>query len=413
MTQRPRSRTVVLALVVAGAAALGGLAAIGIASTTGWLGGAETVVVERAAPAGGDALPAAVSAAKPLQGDRFDPAAIYQERSAGVVTIYALFEGQEDGSGAAQAQGSGFVASDEGYVLTNSHVVTTAGEGAVGADAEAATDVFVEFPDGDRVRAEIVGWDVFDDVGVLEVDPAEHALSPVPLGDSARVVVGEPVAAIGSPFGQVSSLAVGVVSAVGRSVSSLTSVYNIVDVIQTDAPINRGNSGGPLFDARGRVIGINAQIRSESGNAEGVGFAIPINAARRSLAQLVETGRVRYAWVGVSTQTVTASVAVELGYELDGGAAIQTVVPESPADEAGLRAGNDVVRVEGLEFVRGGDVVVAINGRDVRSTEDLVRIVAGELYPGEEAEFTVVRDGERLIVPVVLRDRPTDPADGR
>ena len=142
---------------------------------------------------------------------------------------------------------------------------------------EAATEVYVEFADGDRVGAEIVGWDLFYDVGLLKVRPAEHALVVVPLGDSADVVVGEPVAAIGSPFGQAGSLAVGVVAATRRSVESLTSGYSVIDAIQIDAPINRGNSGGPLFNALGEVIGINAQIRSESGNAEGVGFAIPIN----------------------------------------------------------------------------------------------------------------------------------------
>lgn len=406
MTEPRRPRIAVLALVAAVAAVLGGLAAIGIAAAAGWLGDRDAVVLE-GAPSGG-AQAAAVSAAELPRG-RFDPAAIYQERSDGVVTIYALFDGPAEAGGAAQAQGSGFVASDSGHILTNSHVITTAGDGDVGADAEAATAVFVEFRDGDRVRAEIVGWDVFNDVGVLAVAPDEHPLMPLPLGDSSEVVVGEPVAAIGSPFGQTSSLAVGVVSAVGRSVSSLTSVYDVVDVIQTDAPINRGNSGGPLLDGRGRVIGINAQIRSESGNAEGVGFAIPINAARRSLEQLVETGTVRYAWLGVSAQTVTASVAEELGYDLDGGAAIQTVVPGGPAADAGLRAGSDVVRLEGLEFVRGGDVVVAIDGRPVGSTEDLVRIVAGELEPDEEVDLTVVRGGERIVVPVVLGQRPTDP----
>jgi len=410
VTESRRTRTAVLALVAAAAAVLGGLAAIGIAAGAGWLGGdGETVVLPRAAPSEGGGAATAVAAATPLAGGRFDPAAIYRERSAGVVTIYALFAGNGETTGLAQAQGSGFIVSESGYILTNSHVITTAGEGAVGAEAEAAATVFVEFRDGDRVRAEIVGWDVFNDVGVLEVDPDEHRLEPVPFGDSSAVVVGEPVAAIGSPFGQVSSLAVGVVSAVGRSVSSLTSVYDVVDVIQTDAPINRGNSGGPLFDAQGRVIGINAQIRSESGNAEGVGFAIPINAARRSLEQLVETGTVRYAWLGVSAQTVTASVAEELGYERAGGAAIQLVVPGSPAAEAGLRGGDGVVRLEGLEFARGGDVVVAIDGRPVDSSEDLVRIVAGELDPGEKVELTVVRDGDRIAVPVVLGERPTDP----
>jgi S1-C subfamily serine protease len=401
----------VAAAIAVVAAVLGGVAALGVGVAAGWLGGSETVVVQRVRE-GGEEQAVAARTARPLTGDAFDPAEIYRRRSPGVVTIYALFEGHAEGDEAAQAQGSGFVVSPDGYVLTNSHVITTAGEGDVGGEARPATDVFVEFRDGNRVPAEIVGWDVFNDVGVIKVDPAEHHLDPVPLGDSSTVVVGEPVAAIGSPFGQASSLAVGVVSATERTVSSLTSVYNVVDAIQTDAPINRGNSGGPLFNARGEVIGINAQIRSESGNAEGVGFAIPINSARRSLEQLVETGRVRYAWVGVSTQTLTPSLAEALGYDVLHGAAVQSVVPGSPAEQAGLRAGSEVVRVDGLEFRRGGDVVVAINGEPVRSTEDLVRIVAGALFPGERAEFTVVRDGARRTVPVVLADRPTDPDVG-
>jgi S1-C subfamily serine protease len=222
------------------------------------------------------------------------------------------------------------------------------------------------------------------------------------------VVVGEPVAAIGSPFGQVSSLTVGVVSATERSVDSLTSGYSVVDAIQTDAPINRGNSGGPLFDAAGEVIGINAQIRSESGNAEGVGFAIPINIARRSMEQLLQTGRVRYAWIGVSTQTLTPSIAEETGAGVTSGAAVQCVVAGSPAAKAGLRGGGEEVRVEGVPFRRGGDVVVAINGDVVATTEDLGRIVATTLVPGETASFTVVRDGKRVAVPVVLGERPTE-----
>src|SRR5204863_5563932 len=157
----------------------------------------------------------------------------------------------------------------------------------------------------DRVPARIVGWDIFDDVALIRVDPQDHSLAPVPLGDSSAVAVGEPVAAIGSPFGQADSLGVGVVAATHRSIESLTSKYNLVDAIQTDAPINHGNSGGPLFDARGRVIGINAQIRSDSGNAEGVGFAVPINSAKRSMEQLIGHGSVSYAYIGVVTTDLT------------------------------------------------------------------------------------------------------------
>src|SRR5919109_388740 len=177
-----------------------------------------------------------------------------------------------------------------------------------------AGHVYVEFADRDRVSARVVGWDVFDDVGLLKVDPKEHRVAPVPLGDSSAIVVGEPVAAIGAPFGNADSLATGVVSAIHRSINSLTSSFSVPDAIQTDAPINHGNSGGPLFDARGRVIGINAQIRSDSGNAEGVGFAVPIDAARRSMEQLIATGRVLYPYVGVNTQDLTPSAAEHFGF---------------------------------------------------------------------------------------------------
>jgi S1-C subfamily serine protease len=206
-----------------------------------------------------------------------------------------------------------------------------------------------------------------------------------------------------------SSLSVGVVSATERSIDSLTSSYDLVDAIQTDAPINRGNSGGPMFDARGLVIGINAQIRSESGNAEGVGFAVPINSARRSMEQLIATGRVRYAWMGISTQTVTPSVARHFGFDAMRGAAIQSVVPGSPAEKAGLRGGGKEVEFEGVPVQPGGDLIVAIDGRPVANAEDVVRAIAERLLPGQAATLTVLRDGERRDVRVVLAERPARP----
>jgi S1-C subfamily serine protease len=293
-------------------------------------------------------------------------------------------------------------------VLTNSHVITTAGE-ASSDDVRAANQVFVGFSDGDRVEAEIVGWDVFDDVGLVRVDPSEHALRPVPLGDSASVVVGEPVAAIGSPFGKENSLAVGVVSATNRSIESLTSLYDLPGAIQTDAPINKGNSGGPLFDADGRVIGINAQIRSQSGNGEGVGFAVPINAAKRSMKQLIETGRVAYSYVGVTTEDLTPSIAREFGDSVQRGAVIANVTPGSPGADAGLRGATERRFFRGESVSRGGDVVVAIDGRPVRTADDLVRIIAERLTPGDTATFTIVRGGERRQIRVHLGERPTRP----
>lgn len=400
-----------LGIVSLVSAAVGAVAVLLVGHAAGWLGGStsRTVVITEPAPAIGASAPVASSSSRPLSGNGFDPARIYERRSAGVVTIYAYF-----GSSPGASQGSGFVAdAKEGYILTNSHVITSAGDTSGSSTPEPAKEVYVEFKDRDRVRARIVGWDVFDDVGLLRVDPKAHPLVQVPLGDSNAVRVGEPVAAIGSPFGNENSLAVGVVSAVRRSIRSLTSSYNLTDAIQTDAPINHGNSGGPLFDARGRVIGINAQIRSNSGTAEGVGFAVPINSARRSMAQLIATGHVTYAYVGITTEDLTPSLARRFGYPVLQGAVIETVRPGTAGNRAGLRGGSRQVDVNGVPFTTGGDLVVAIAGQPVRSAEDLVRVVTQQLRPDETAVFTVIRDGRRMRVPVKLDERPTIPESGR
>jgi S1-C subfamily serine protease len=343
--------------------------------------------------------------ARPLSGNGFDPARIYGARSAGVVTIHAFFDGNPEERHA--TQGSGFVVSPQGVVLTSAHVITTAGESA-DKRPEGADRVFVGFKDGDRVRAQIVGWDTFDDVGVLRVDPAAHALTSVPLGDSSSVVVGEPVAAMGSPFGNEDSLAVGVVSANARTIDALTSSYRVTDAIQTDAPITHGNSGGPLFDARGRVIGINAQIRSVSGDSEGVGFAIPINAAKRSMHQLLASGRVAYGYVGVTTEDLTPSVARHLGYDVEVGAIVAEVRGGSPGDRAGLRGGDDEETFNGQRISKGGDVIVAIDGQEVHSADDVVRSVAYRL-PGQVVRMSVVRGGRRMQLRVKLGERPATP----
>jgi 2-alkenal reductase len=390
------------ALISTTAAVLGALAALGIGSAAGWVGDTDTVVIGTPQPRSGDPTSAPLNTAKPLVGDSFQPARIYAARRSGVVTIYALFGGDDDTAGT--QQGSGFVVSEDGLVLTNSHVVTTAGEGG-SAVVRNARAVYVQFADGDRVQARIVGHDPFTDVAVIRVDPDAHALAPVPLGDSEAVVVGAPVAAIGSPFGNETSLTVGVVSATGRSIASLTSKYNVVDAIQIDAPINRGNSGGPLFDARGRVIGVNAQIRSDSGVNQGVGFAIPINAARRSLDQLVEDGEVDYAYVGVSTRDVTPSLAKRFGLPVRRGAVVSTIEPNSPASRAGLKGGVREEQFNGMTFPVGGDVIVSINGAPVRGADDVVRYVTEELEPGDMAVFGIVRDGERRQLAIRLGAR--------
>jgi 2-alkenal reductase len=408
-----RVRPGAVAVIAVVCALLGGTAALVVGKAAGWIDDdPETVLVSSGN--GATPIPARVdeqATAKPLPGNDFDAAEVYRTRANGVVTIIAVFG--EEGSDAELAQGSGFVVSDDGYVLTNSHVVTTAGEGGANEQPDPAEDVFVEFRDGDRVPAKVVGWDIFDDVGLLKVDPDDHELNPVPLGDSSRVVVGEPVASIGSPFGQMSSLSVGVVSATERSIESLTSRYNLVDAIQTDAPINRGNSGGPMFNARGLVIGINAQIRTESGTAEGVGFAVPINSAKRSMEQLIATGKVRYAWLGIETQTVTPRLAERFDFPAGHGAAVQTVVPNSPAQRAGLHGGGQEREFAGIPFRPGGDLIVAIDGAPVETAEDVVRAVTERLLPGQTTELTVFRSGERRVIRVTLGERPLTPTGGR
>jgi 2-alkenal reductase len=383
------------------AALLGGSASLVVARATGWVHPTRTVVIRD--PAGGDAGTPVV-AAKPLLGNGFQPAQIYRTRSAGVVTLISYFD-SSTAPDAQVGQGSGFVASADGTILTSAHVITNADQN--GSTTPART-VYAEFSDGDRVPATVVGYDLYDDVGVIRVDPKAHALDPLPLGRSSRVVVGQPVAAIGSPFGNADSLSVGVVSAIGRSIPSITSKYDLVDAIQTDAPINHGNSGGPLLDARGRVIGINAQIRSSgtSSGFEGVGFAVPIDSVRRSLDQLLATGTVRYAYVGIKTENLTPSIARRFGYAARRGALIDTIVPGSAAASAGLRGGTRTEAFQGLGVRVGGDAIVAINGITVTDAEDVVRIVASRLLPGESARFTVVRGGARRDVKVTLGERP-------
>jgi S1-C subfamily serine protease len=378
-----------LALV---AAALGAGAALVVARETDDDDHAPSTVARVASPA-----PAAVPTRR-VPPSAFDPAALYAARADGVVTIYANLGA--DGS----SQGSGFVVDGGGLILTNAHVITNVTESRA---VHGATAVYVEFSDGDRVAADIVGWDLFSDVGVVRVAAADHKLAPVPLGNSSTVLVGEPVAAIGSPFGQQTSLSVGVVSATGRSIDSLTSGFAVANAIQVDAPINRGSSGGPLFDASGKVIGINAQIESTSGTAEGVGFAIPINVARRSLDQLVRTGTVRYAYIGIRTQDVTPGIARAFDLGARQGALVTRVDDGTPAARAGLQGGSKTEIYNGLDVTLGGDLIVAIDGTPVTSTEDVSRIVSTELMPGQTVPFTVLRGGtRRATVDVTLGERP-------
>ena len=335
----------------------------------------------------------------------FDPGQIYERRSPGVVTVISIFEGSVLAAESSEGgQGSGFVLDGQGYVATNAHVVTT--DPSPGTDPKRAEQVFVEFSDGNRVPAEIVGDDPNADVALLKLKSGGLSLTPLALGTSESIDVGEPVAAIGSPFGENQSLSIGVVSAVDRTIQSLTR-FQIGNAIQTDAAINPGNSGGPLLDARGRVIGMNAQIKSESGGGEGVGFAIPVDAVSRSLRELRGRGEVSYGYLGVSSLVLWPQAAERLGLDVRDGAVVQQVEPDSPAEEAGLRAGDDEVEFQATRIPTGGDVVVAVDGRRLTRIDDLADVISSK-RAGERVQLQVLRGGERRTVEVELGQRPAD-----
>jgi S1-C subfamily serine protease len=328
----------------------------------------------------------------------FDPSAIYERESAGVVTVIATGLGGHGDAGL----GSGFVISGTGEIATNAHVVTS----GQGANIRKADAVYVKFKDGNQVPADVVGFDPFSDVALLKVDPAGLTLRPLPLGSARDVVVGSPVAAIGSPFGEEQSLSVGVISATDRSIQSLTG-FDTVGAIQTDAAINHGNSGGPLLDAQGNVLGINAQIQTSTGEGSGVGFAVPVDTARRSLAQLRRDGRAHYAYLGVATTEVFPQLADRFDLGVERGAWVQEVTPGGPADDAGLREGGDEERFQDQDYRVGGDVITAVGGRPIREENDLARSLA-RFSPGQTVELAIVRDGERRTVRVRLGERPLD-----
>jgi S1-C subfamily serine protease len=291
-------------------------------------------------------------------------------------------------------------------VATNAHVVTT----GQGRDIRKAGEVYVRFSDGNQVSARVVGFDPFSDVALLRVDTAGLTLRPLPLGEVGSVDVGEPVAAIGSPFGEESSLSIGVISAKGRSIESLTG-FQTNGALQTDAAINSGNSGGPLLDAQGRVLGINSQIRSSSGAGSGVGFAVPVDVVRRSLDQLRRDGKASYAYLGVSTRGIYPQLAQRFRLAVDHGSWVQQVVPGGPADKAGLKAGAKRERFQATTWVVGGDIVTKVDGKELRKDTDLGQELL-RFLPGQSVDLEVYRGGQKRTVSVKLGTRPLESPAG-
>ncbi|HEY2053986.1 MAG TPA: trypsin-like peptidase domain-containing protein [Solirubrobacterales bacterium] len=325
----------------------------------------------------------------------FNAAEIYRAASPGVVTIRSVF------GAAGGAEGSGFVLDPNGEIVTNAHVVT---EEEANGSRTPAKEVFVEFSNRNVLEAQIVGFDPFADVALLKVEPEGFPLHPLELGNDSELEVGEPVAAIGSPFGEQRSLSVGVVSATDRAVKSLTQ-FEIDGAIQTDASINPGNSGGPLLESKGRVVGINQQIETNSGANDGVGFAVPISAIEHSVEQLRENGVAEYAYIGVSSQPLYPQLAQKLGIDSEFGALVAHVVPGGPAAQAGLRGADGTIQFQAAEYETGGDVIVEAEGHKIVQPDALIRAV-GEKAPGEELELTILRDNKRETVKVKLGKRP-------
>ena len=339
----------------------------------------------------------------------FDPRRIYKDEAPGVVTVVSLFGSQGldsitgGGGGDQGGVGSGFVVSRDGEIATNAHVVTT-GEGD---EIKRANQLYVEFADGNQVEAKIVGYDPNADIALIKVDPEGLTLRPLPLAQDSEVQVGTPVAAIGSPFGEKQSLSVGVVSAVDRAIGSLTE-FQISGAIQTDAAINPGNSGGPLVDGRGRVIGVNQQIKSQSGGGEGVGFAVPAPVVQRSLDGLRKDGKVRYAYLGVQSVELYPQLVDRFNLPVGKGAWVQVVQPDGPGAKAGLKGGKEDARFQARTFTDGGDIITKIDDRKIDTPDDLSEAV--QLFdPGQKVRVEVYRDGKKRDLDLALGERPLNP----
>lgn len=297
------------------------------------------------------------------------------------------------GTGGQNAQGSGFVYSEKGYIVTNEHVVSDSDR------------LEVTFTDGRTVRAELVGKDVYTDLAVLKVN--RRNLEPLELGNSSRVEVGQRAVAVGNPFGLRGTMTSGIVSQKGRLLP-VQGGFSIPNVLQTDAAINPGNSGGPLMNIRGEVIGVNTAIQSTTGTFSGVGFAIPVNTVRRVVPKLIEEGDADHPWIGVSGMDVDADIADRMELENATGFLVVEVVEDSPAERAGLKAGNRTVSIRGSEVTLGGDVIVAINGEEMHGIRDILLKLSQDTSVGETINVTVIRDGERVTVPLTLDERPND-----
>jgi len=323
---------------------------------------------------------------------------LYQRVNPAVVYIEVLVN--EGGTLVPFGSGSGFVVDEEGSIVTNNHVV------------EEAEVVQVTFSDGAVVDARILGRDPYSDLAVIQVTVPPERLTPLELGGSSTLQVGQRVVAIGNPFGLAGTMTVGIVSALGRTLPAQVlqdgGSFSNPEIIQTDAAINPGNSGGPLLDTRGRVIGVNTAIRSMTGVNSGIGFAVPIDTVKRIVPDLIENGVYHYPYLGITSDNrfTVAELAGPLDLPVTQGVLISEVKPDTAALQAGLRGGDREVEVMGMTVRAGGDIIVAIDGTEIFVFDDLIAYLVRETEVGQEVILTIIRDGEELQVPVTLGERP-------
>ncbi len=343
-------------------------------------------------------LPAAATNAPVVDGQQpistdleTDLVALYERINPSVVHIFVY-----DEAGNQLGTGTGFVYDDQGHVVTNNHVVSGAGR------------LEVAFPTGERRTAETIGTDIDSDLGVIRVADPPAGVVPIPLGDSDSVRVGQFVVAIGNPFGEAGSLSLGIVSGLGRTLTSdrITEGggrYSLPQVIQTDAAINPGNSGGPLLNLAGEVVGVNSAISTSTGTNSGVGFSIPVNAVRRVVPALIATGEYHYTYMGVRMSELDLVTQEALGLPQVAGAYLTEVTPGGPAATAGLR-GSGISNL--AELLPGGDLIIAADGRPINNPDELISFLVFQTEVGQTVSLTIIRDGEQIDVPLTLGQRP-------
>ena len=368
-------------------AVVGAVTALAVLAGTGQLGGGDTTIIRETASgvttSVSSARDAATEAESAVPSKGLSVAEVVKRKSPAVVSISN--ETTQGGS-----LGSGFLIDAAGHIITNAHVV------------DSASKTTVTFEDGTEAEGTILGVDPSTDVAVVKIDKVPTGVSPLPLGNSGGLTVGQEVVAIGNPYGYAGTATTGIVSALERVIES-PSGFTIQNAIQTDAAINQGNSGGPLFDRDGRVIGINSQIASKNGGNVGIGFAVPIDTVRPIVASIIASGKAQHAWIGIQGRELTPGLAEKLGLVGKRGVIVASLDDRGPANDAGMKAADSA----DAAVPKGGDLIVAINGTPIADMADVSKAVASRKV-GDQITLTVLRDGKSETLTLTLKDRPAD-----